>query len=398
MVLGAALLVGVPERASAWEHDLGEVRVSESGGLSPRTLAALDTMASVLGVEPTVMQSGTIRMQSVARDDTVIQSFAPGFAVPMSFTAVDPIGAAPLLGAEIVAALDRGVVMSQGTAELRGAEAGDEITLEAWDGSIHVLQVSAIAADAALGWSELLFDTATATSLGIDRPSTALMWGVNTTVVDFLAKAVLGDAPIRVSGPGSEREPFVDGVLPMIQIKQRFGEFSFREAGGDRIETDDDWYGANIVTVTLPRLGEFRCHRLVLPAIEGALGELEATGLADEIDPVDFQLAGGCYNARLARGGDLDRGFALSRHSWGIAIDFNPSSNGFGAESSLSEDFGQVMREWGFAWGAGWRVPDPMHFEWHGEPADAVRADCVVHLSRTGPPWEREEAPANCPA
>jgi hypothetical protein len=221
--------------------------------------------------------------------------------------------------------------------------------------------------------------------------------GVNTTIVDFLARAVLGDAPIRVSGPGSEREPFVDGVLPMVQIKQRFGEFSFRETGTDRIETDDVWYEANIVTVEFPRLGEFRCHRLALPAIEGALFELESKGLAEEIDPVDFQLAGGCYNARLARGGDLDRGFALSRHSWGIAIDFNPSSNGFGSEPALSEEFGQVMRDWGFAWGAGWRIPDPMHFEWHGQPADAVRADCVAHLARSGPPWERQVAPANCP-
>lgn len=396
-VLAAALLISAPEPASAWEHDLAEVRVSESGGLSPRTLAALDTMASVLGIEPTVMQSGTIRMQAVTRSGTVVQSFDPGFAVPMTFTAVDPVGAAPLLGTEISAALGDGVVMSVGTAELRGAEVGDKITLEAWDGSIHSLEVSAIVPDASMGWSELLFDTETATALGIERPSSALMWGVNTTVVDLLARAVLGDAPIRVSGPGSENKPFVDGVLPMVQIKQQFGEFSFRETGTDRIETDDVWYDANIVTVEIPLLGQFRCHRLVLPAIQGALGELEATGLAEEIDQVDFQLAGGCYNARLARGGDLDRGFALSRHSWGIAIDFNPSSNGFGSESSLSEEFGQVMRNWGFAWGAGWRVPDPMHFEWHGEPADASRADCVFYLARTGPPWEREEAPANCP-
>ena len=392
-----ALVFGAPQPASAWEHDLGEVRVSESGGLSPRTLTALDTMAAVLGVEPTVMQSGTIRMLAVTRSDTIVQSFDAGFAVPMSFTAVDPGGAAPLLGAQISSALAGGVVMSEQTAALRGAAVGDEITLEAWDGSVHVLAVSAIVPDASIGWSELLFDNRTATEMAIDRPSMAVMWGVNTTVVDLLARAVLGDAPIRVSGPGSEQAPFVDWVLPMVQVKERFGEFSYRETGTDRIETDDDWYEANIVTVVLPRLGEFRCHRLVLPAIEGALAELEATGLAAEIDPVDFQLAGGCYNARLARGGDLDRGFALSRHSWGIAVDFNPSANGFGSEPSLSEDFGRVMRNWGFAWGAGWRVPDPMHFEWHGEPTDAARADCLSRVARTGVGWEREVAPASCP-
>ena len=145
-----------------------------------------------------------------------------------------------------------------------------------------------------------------------------------------------------------------------------------------------------------PRLGEFRCHRAVLPAIEGALDELERLGLADEIDPMDFQAAGGCYNARLARGGDLDRGFALSRHSWGVAIDFNPSTNGFGVEPSLSEDFGQVFRDWGFAWGAGWRVPDPMHFEWHGDPDDPARSGCLGRLASTLPFRDFGQVPPGC--
>jgi hypothetical protein len=129
----------------------------------------------------------------------------------------------------------------------------------------------------------------------------------------------------------------------------------------------------------LPRLGEFRCHRDVLPFIRGALAELEFRGLASEIDQADFQLAGGCYNARLARGGDLDRGFAISRHSWGIAVDFNPSTNRFGDPPSLSEEFGQVMRDWGFAWGAGWGVSDPMHFEWRSLPGERNRTACVEY-------------------
>lgn len=396
MVLAAALLFAMPAPASAWENDLAEVSVSESGGLSDRTLAVLDTVGSVLGVDPTVMQSGTIRMRTVTRGDDVIQSFDPGFAVPMSFVAVDPLGAAPLLGPDITEALGRGVVMSEATASLRGAQIGDDITVEAWDGTVQSFQIAAIVPDAAINWTELVFGTELATLLGIERPSRAVMWGVNTTVVDLLMRSVLADAPIRVSGPGSEREPFVDWVLPMVQIKQRFGEFSFRETNTDRIETDDDWYEANIVTVVLPQLGQFRCHRLVLPYVEAALDDLEARGLANEIDQADFQAAGGCYNARLARGGDLDRGFALSRHSWGIAIDFNPSSNGFGEEPALSEAFGEVWRDWGFAWGAGWRVTDPMHFEWHAELSDPERLDCVARLGRTEPPWDGSETPRTC--
>ena len=370
----------------------------ESGGLSDRTLAAVSTIGGVLGVDPTVMQSGTIRMLSVSRGDTAVQAFEEGFAVPMSFVALDPEGARALIGDPLADALIQGVVMSAASAELRGAEPGDIVTLQAWDGSIHELAIAAVLPDPSLAWNELVFSEALAAELGIDRPSRAVMWGVNTTVVDLLARSVLGDAPIRVNGPGSESPPFVDWVLPMVQVKQRFGEFAFRETNTDRIETDDDWYEANIVTVVHPLLGQFRCHRAVLPYVEGAMAELAATGLIEEIDPQDFQLAGGCYNARLARGGDLDRGFALSRHSWGIAIDFNPSTNGFGSESALSEAFGQIWRAWGFAWGAGWRVSDPMHFEWHAEPEDESRSSCVARMTLTQPVRFFGEVVSGCPS
>jgi hypothetical protein len=235
--------------------------------------------------------------------------------------------------------------------------------------------------DGAIEWTELVFSEAIATRLGIDRPARAVMWGVNTMVVDLLTRSILPTAAIRVSGPGSQRPVFVDWVLPMVQMKEQFGEFAFRETTTDRIETDDVWYEANIVTVDLPRIGSFRCHSKIVPYVRGALAELEVRGLADEIDSADFQAAGGCYNARLARGGDLNRGFALSRHSWGIAIDFNPSTNQFGSLATLSEQFGQVWRDWGFAWGAGWRVSDPMHFEWHGTVTDPSHSSCVPQLS-----------------
>ena len=369
-----------PAPASAWENDLGEVTLSESGGLTGRTLSALATLADVLGVQPTVMQSGTIKMTGVYRGNQVVQSFAPGFGVPMSFVAVDPAGAGPLIGQVITEALAAGVVMSQRTADLRGAAAGDEIILLGWNGVEVRLPVTAVVADEAIEWSELVFSDSTAATLGVARPARAVMWGVNTMVVDLLTRSVLPDAVIRVSGPGSQHPVFVDGVLPMVAVKEQFGEFSYRETGTDRIETDDDWYEANIVTVHLPRIGSFRCHAKVVPYIQGALAELEVRGLANEIDSLDFQAAGGCYNARLARGGDLNRGFALSRHSWGIAIDFNPSTNQFGSPATLSEEFGEVWRSWGFAWGAGWRVSDPMHFEWHGPVADLSGSSCMPLL------------------
>jgi hypothetical protein len=114
--------------------------------------------------------------------------------------------------------------------------------------------------------------------------------------------------------------------------------------------------------VDLPLVGTMRCHRLVVPYLAAALRQVEASGLARTVDYADTQLAGGCFNPRLMKGGD--RGFAISRHSWGIAFDLNPSTNPFGGEVTLPTEVGELFRGFGFSWGAGFLVPDGMHFEW----------------------------------
>lgn len=384
-----AMALWVPAEAVAWPNDLGEVTVVQPGGLSAATVRAVDTVSQALGRSPVVMESGTIRMTRVDRGVTPVQTFAPGFAVPMAFTAVPVEASLPLIGARLATALDAGVVMSERSAALRGAEVGDTVTLEGWDGSLHSWPISAILPDEDLNWAELVFSKATAVELGIDRPTAVVVPAVGATVLDLLLGTVLADTPLRVRGRAAGASDVGDAVLPTVLVKQTFGEFSFRERSNGRIETDDSWYGSAIETVTLPRLGRFRCNRAVMPSLLGALSELRARGLIDAIDGADFQRAGGCYNPRLARGGGLDRGFAISRHSWGIAIDFNPSTNRFGGDAGLAEDVGQVFRDWGFAWGAGWTVPDPMHFEWTGPPVGQERLACLEHISlalRAAPP------------
>jgi hypothetical protein len=130
----------------------------------------------------------------------------------------------------------------------------------------------------------------------------------------------------------------------------------------DGIEIERAWLEANIVDVSMPVIGPFKCNRAVVPYIRAAVAELIETGAIDAIDRDDFQLAGGCFNSRLMRGGD--KGFALSRHAWGIAIDFNPSTNRYGHPVTLDPEVAAIMRSWGFAWGGMWTVPDGMHFEW----------------------------------
>jgi hypothetical protein len=171
-----------------------------------------------------------------------------------------------------------------------------------------------------------------------------------------------------------------DDTLPTVVIKQVFGEFSFRPTGvGDDIEIDRAWRDANIVDAYMPQLGPFKCNRAVVPYIRAAIDELSHAGLDSEIDYRDFQRAGGCFNSRMARGGTTNKGFALSRHAWGVAIDINPSTNKYGEPPTLSEAFGEVFRKWGFAWGAGWTEPDPMHFEWTHIP-DSIDVCADVQL------------------
>jgi hypothetical protein len=125
---------------------------------------------------------------------------------------------------------------------------------------------------------------------------------------------------------------------------------------------------ANIVTGQVPLIGTVRCHRIVLPALQGAMAEVVLAGLAGAIDVTDTRRAGGCWYAREIRPGTGTSGRNLSRHSWGAAIDLNPSSNPFGGTPRLDPRVVQIFRRWGFAWGGTFTIPDGMHFEWVGEP------------------------------
>ena len=353
VVLGAVL---VPTTVGAGQETATLVTVFESGGISDRTAAEI----ADLGGPVYERHGGTLRMMSVTRGGDSVQTFPSGMGVPMSVSSWDSASAAAFAGPLVSPLLAQdGVVMSSRSAALRGAAAGDTIELEGWNGALVELEIVGVIDDADLGWSELAMNRAVAESLGLSRVSLVVTPGDDGDAA--VLRDRLADLPVRVSGPGDEVDR-TDFVLPTVLVKQRFGEFSFRPTRGDAIEIDPAWEEANIVTVDVEPLGLFECHRLVVPYIRSAVEDLRSTGLLAEVDPGDFQLAGGCFNARLIRGGD--KGFALSRHSWGIGIDINPSTNRYDGAVSLSEEFGQTFRDWGFSWGAGWLRPDGMHFEW----------------------------------
>lgn len=95
-------------------------------------------------------------------------------------------------------------------------------------------------------------------------------------------------------------------------------------------------------------------------ALEGplrrAFGLLVERGLSGELRTYD-----GCFNIRRMKGGS-----GYSVHSWGLAVDFNANSNGFGQAPTLSSEFVQCFAESGFEWGGLWtpnKYRDGMHFQ-----------------------------------
>ncbi len=364
-----------------------DLTVFESGGLQDETLDVVERVVSMVGGSLSVIHSGTLRLLEVRRGSEPVQAFAPGFGVPMSAVVLDPTSAGPLLDREVARSLLRpgGLVMSERSAALRGAQAGDSVLLEGWNSEVVELAIAAVVPDELIRWSEIAFAPAVAAQLDLDRPSSVLLWNIPPNgLVELLLSGIEARQSVRITGRSEVVDP-TDFTLTTVEQKERFGEFAFRYTDrGDFIQIDPEWVEANIVDVWFPETGPFRCHRAVVPYLRSAMAELRHAGLADLIVFEDFQAAGGCYVPRLMRGGD--KGFALSRHAWGTAIDVNPSTNGYGEEVTLPEEFGEIFRRWGFAWGAGWTVPDPMHFEWKQIPPEPDRHACVaVRISRSAP-------------
>ena len=123
------------------------------------------------------------------------------------------------------------------------------------------------------------------------------------------------------------------------------------------IRPDPSWVAANVATGTVPILGTVTCHRLMFPQLRAALSEIEQRGLAGLIRRGDY---GGCYVPRFI---DRNPRKPLSMHAFGLAIDFNVSTNQLGTRGDMDPRIVQIFERWGFGWGGRWARPDPMHFE-----------------------------------
>jgi hypothetical protein len=323
-----------------------------------------DRVAALPGVARVTAARGDLvnLTASFAADGRAVDSPAPGFTIPIDALALDPQSYSPFFDGAAQArlrALPPGQALLGATsAELRRLGPGGVVQL---DNGAQVT-VAGVVDDEVVGAAELVVDMATAPAVGIETVRFLLVaYSGDRPEIERSIAALVPDAAVRFRGRGET--PYLrhgDAVLPQALIKARFGEFSYRPSSGREVLEDPGWPQENIVTEEMPILGRITCHRAVLPAIEGAMRELEERNLATLVDPSGYR---GCWVPSL-----ITPAGGVSRHSWGVALDLNFSNNPTGLASAVDPRLIEVMDRWGFISGANYLVPDPGHFEYLRPP------------------------------
>jgi hypothetical protein len=311
----------------------------------------------------TAVRGATVDLVESTDAAGVIVDRAPeGMAFPLDAMAFDPATYPTFLPSStraVFTGLGPGqALLGETSARIRRLEPGAALHVAGG----RTLTVAGVVPDDTVGAAELVVPLAAAADLGVvaERYALVAYRGERADAERSIRAAFPAGASVRFRGPGEAaylREG--DAVLPQALIKESFGEFADRPAGGGQLSLDEDWQNENLVSTVLPVVGRLRCHRAVLPALRGAIDELVHRNLASLVETFD-----GCWNPRLVRNGS-----DISRHAWGVAVDMNFRSNVTRLRSVQDPRLVEVMERWGFTWGGRWLVPDAAHFEYRQAPA-----------------------------
>lgn len=331
------------------------------GGLAER-IEDLSTVERL-----TVVRSGVAWMDMWTDGTGRLRSGEGRYAVPVEVAAVDLSTYRRFVPPADRTAFDRlrdgGALVGESSARLRNLAAGGRMRFGRQSFSIE-----GVVDDTLIGAHEMIVGPVEAGRLNIDRPRYILVAprrGVDPSDVEAaIRRKVAADVRVRVRLPG-ETPVFRhgDAVLPQIQVKQLFGEFTAIPRGDGTLSVDARWEQENIVTGRVPVLGRVTCHRLILPLVRAALEDLVSRGIGRLVNPADF---GGCYYPRYIAS---DAGTGLSHHSWGIAIDINVSEGLPGRQPSLDRRVVDAFERQGFIWGGRFLIPDGTHFEFQRFPS-----------------------------
>ena len=355
------------------------VSVYDSGALDAVTEQRAIAAAERTGATFAIRGSASIAMQRVRRGGVDVQVAPDGMSLPMGTTVLDKSAIATLMGLQVAGVLDANtIVMSELTASLRGAVAGDVITLRSSGGAELEFTIGAVVADAITGGTELLMIPDAAARIGLDRASGVIIWnfGSREQIDAALSDEGLESTSIRIRRSWDPFDP--DSTLGMARTKSLLGEFAYRAGANGSVTIDASWKAQNLSSMQyLPNIRR-DCHRVVQPAMRAAIDEIVARGLLTVFDLGDWSVAGGCYTPRFNRLTPSSTIGFLSRHTWGMAMDTNTVSacQGCTPTSFIERPGGctvvRIFRKHGFAWGGNFLTPDGMHFEYVGEPRDQL--------------------------
>jgi hypothetical protein len=317
-----------------------------------------DGVARLRGVLASVVRVGNVAVvETRAADGTVIDRAPDGFVIPVELQQMDPTAHrrfVPDPVAEMFAELaDDEILLSEASARFRRMRVDGALHLD--DGTM--LTVAGIVADEWVGSAEVVSTRPTPFPDSRERYVVVDFPGSRAELERRLAE--LTEESVRVLS-SAEVPVFrhADAVLPQIAVKERYGEFAYRPRGGDRIEIDPAWVEANIVSISVPLLGQVTCHREFAAQLRTVMTHLEASGSGDVIDREAYF---GCWNPRFVRGRR-----DLSRHAWGVAADINFGNDLAATGSPIAPAMLRAMRSAGIRSGHTWTNPDPGHFEWYG--------------------------------
>lgn len=247
---------------------------------------------------------------------------------------------------------------------------GGTVLLTGDEGEESDVRIGAFASNGSPPFADAIVPWSVGRDLGITAPSQLIVSiSDDEDPADFAERIsdVVPDAEVDVieppevrqaEGPSSEFDEGGERAQLVGDGSYSFEPFSYVSHGDGMITIDPDWVRRNIVTVELPIFGGVaRCHRVMVPQLLAALREIEAAGLDRHIDRSDY---GGCWVPRHIM---FNPSRALSMHAWGLALDFNVSTNQYGAEPQMPPEIVEIFERWGFSWGGYWSTPDGMHFE-----------------------------------
>jgi hypothetical protein len=218
------------------------------------------------------------------------------------------------------------------------------------------LRVGAYASNGIPPVADALISPSTAATLGMQGRRDLLIAVEAGADPDDLAQQIrrVANVNVEIIEQPESRRAYLTGA----DARNAFEPFNYIDMGDGMIQIDPAWVSRNIVRRAVPILkGEVVCHRLMVDQLAGALGEIEQRGLAHLIDPSQY---GGCWVPRHI---DFNPAKPLSMHGWGLAADFNVSTNGLGQKPTMDPRIVEIFDRWGFVWGGRWSRPDGMHFE-----------------------------------